>query len=70
MEITAATLVADIAARCHAALREDLPRLGRMADKVAEVHGSRHPENNLLFRRVVSLQAYAEGQGGATGGTR
>ena len=37
-------LLDHIVSRYHAALREDLPRLGRMADKVAEVHGSRHPE--------------------------
>ena len=37
-------LVDHIVSRYHTALREDLPRLGRMADKVAEVHGSRHPE--------------------------
>jgi regulator of cell morphogenesis and NO signaling len=44
---TDASLVAlldHIVSRYHVALREDLPRLGRMADKVAEVHGSRHPE--------------------------
>jgi regulator of cell morphogenesis and NO signaling len=38
------TLLDHIVSRYHAALREDLPRLERMADKVAEVHGSRHPE--------------------------
>lgn len=37
-------LLDHIVSRYHVALREDLPRLGRMADKVAEVHGSRHPE--------------------------
>ena len=37
-------LLDHIVSRYHAPLREDLPRLGRMADKVAEVHGSRHPE--------------------------
>jgi regulator of cell morphogenesis and NO signaling len=37
-------VVDHIVSRYHAVLREDLPRLGRMADKVAEVHGSRHPE--------------------------
>ncbi len=37
-------LLDHIVSRYHTALREDLPRLGRMADKVAEVHGSRHPE--------------------------
>jgi regulator of cell morphogenesis and NO signaling len=37
-------LLDHIVSRYHASLREDLPRLGRMADKVAEVHGVRHPE--------------------------
>ena len=37
-------LLDHIVSRYHTALREDHPRLGRMADKVAEVHGSRHPE--------------------------
>jgi regulator of cell morphogenesis and NO signaling len=37
-------LLDHIVSRYHTVLREDLPRLGRMADKVAEVHGSRHPE--------------------------
>jgi regulator of cell morphogenesis and NO signaling len=37
-------LLDHIVSRYHTALREDLPLLGRMADKVAEVHGSRHPE--------------------------
>jgi regulator of cell morphogenesis and NO signaling len=41
-------LLDHIVSRYHAALREDLPRLGRMADKVAEVHGSRHPELHEL----------------------
>ncbi len=37
-------LIDHIVSRYHAALREDLARLGRMADKVAEVHGARHTE--------------------------
>ena len=37
-------LLDHIVSRYHSVLREDLPRLGRMADKVAEVHGSRHSE--------------------------
>lgn len=41
-------LLDHIVSRYHAALREDLPRLGRMADKVAEVHGSRHKELHEL----------------------
>jgi regulator of cell morphogenesis and NO signaling len=39
-----AEILDHIVGRYHSALREDLPRLGRMADKVAEVHGSRHGE--------------------------
>lgn len=42
--------------RYHAALREDLPRLGRMADKVAEVHGGRHPELIELARVYRGLR--------------
>jgi regulator of cell morphogenesis and NO signaling len=71
-------LLDHIVSRYHAALREDLPRLGRMADKVAEVHGARHPElhehvhleNNVLFPRVVSLQARLEGRGAPVEGAR
>ena len=37
-------LLDHIVRRYHSALREDLPRLGRMADKVAQVHGARHGE--------------------------
>ena len=37
-------LLDHIVSRYHSVLKEDLPRLGRMADKVAEVHGSRHSE--------------------------
>ena len=43
-------LLDHIVSRYHAALREDLPRLGRMADKVAKVHGERHPELSELAR--------------------
>jgi len=37
-------LLDHIVGRYHAALREDLPRLARMAEKVADVHGGRHAE--------------------------
>ena len=37
-------LVDHIVARFHAGLREDLPRLAAMADKVRAVHGDKHPE--------------------------
>ena len=33
-----------IVERFHVPLREELPRLGRMAEKVLEAHGSAHPE--------------------------
>ncbi len=50
------TLLDHIVTRYHAALREDLPRLGRMADKVAEVHGLRHPELHELARTYRGLR--------------
>ena len=37
-------LVDHIVSRYHTVLRDELPRLGRMAEKVAEVHGPRHGE--------------------------
>lgn len=43
-----AALLDHIVSRYHAALREDLPRLSHIADKVAEVHGSRHRELHEL----------------------
>jgi regulator of cell morphogenesis and NO signaling len=49
-------LLDHIVSRYHAALREDLPRLGRMADKVAGVHGSRHPELLELARVYLGLR--------------
>jgi regulator of cell morphogenesis and NO signaling len=49
-------LLDHIVSRYHAALREDLPRLGRMADKVAEVHGSRHPELPEVARVYQGLR--------------
>ena len=48
-------LLDHIVSRYHTALREDLPRLGRLADKVAEVHGSRHPELAELARVYQGL---------------
>jgi regulator of cell morphogenesis and NO signaling len=38
-----AELVEHIETRYHEKLREELPRLGQMADKVLRVHGDRHP---------------------------
>ena len=49
-------LLDHIVSRYHSALREDLPRLGRMADKVAEVHGERHPELSELARVYGGLR--------------
>ncbi len=53
-------LLDHIVSRCHAALREELPRLGRLADKVAEVHGSRHPELHELARVYRGLRTDLE----------
>ena len=50
------TLLDHIVVRHHAALREDLPRLSRLADKVAEVHGARHPELSELARVYRELR--------------
>jgi regulator of cell morphogenesis and NO signaling len=41
---TTAELVAHIVDRHHAYLREELPRLRLLVDKVARAHGDRHPE--------------------------
>jgi serine/threonine protein kinase len=48
----------------YRALYEGLARFER------ELHEHVHLENNVLFPRVVSLQARAEGRGGPTGGAR
>ncbi len=53
-------LLDHIVSRYHAALREDLPRLGRMSEKVAEVHGSRHPELHELARVYRGLRGELE----------
>lgn len=53
-------LIDHIVSRYHGALREDLPRLGRMADKVAEVHGDRHPELRDLARVYRELRSELE----------
>lgn len=50
-------LVDHIVSRYHEGLKETLPRLGRLADKVAEVHGSRHPELPGLARTFHGLRA-------------
>ncbi len=51
-------LLDQIVSHYHAALREDLPRLGRLADKVAEVHGERHAE--LIDLAAVYRELRAE----------
>ncbi len=43
-EAPLAELVDHIVVRFHDKLREDLPRLAAMADRVVEVHGAKHPE--------------------------
>jgi regulator of cell morphogenesis and NO signaling len=58
-------LLDHIVSRYHAPLREDLPRLGRMADKVAEVHGARHPELHDLARAYRGLRDELEPHLGA-----
>lgn len=53
-------LLDHIVGRYHAALREDLPRLARMADKVAEVHGGRHSELAEVAAVYRALRAELE----------
>ena len=45
-----------IVARYHTWLREELPRLGAMAEKVARVHGERHPEVLRVHEVFLSLR--------------
>ncbi|MGE5233739.1 MAG: iron-sulfur cluster repair di-iron protein [Acidobacteriota bacterium] len=47
------TLIAHILVTYHEALRDELPRLLMMADKVARVHGEQHPETREV-RRVLA----------------
>jgi len=49
-------LVMHILSRYHAPLREELPRLQEMADKVANVHGKNHPEALPLAERFRELK--------------
>jgi len=53
-------LLDHIVDRYHAALRDDLPRLDRMAGKVAEVHGGRHAELADLAAVYHDLRAELE----------
>jgi regulator of cell morphogenesis and NO signaling len=48
-----AALVDHILARYHAGLRDELQRLCELADKVADVHGSRHPEHLPALQQTV-----------------
>ncbi len=50
-------LVAHIVPRYHDTLREELPRLAAMAEKVARVHGERHPEVIQVDRTHRALVA-------------
>lgn len=43
-EAPLAELIDHIVTRYHGRLREELPRLGSMADRVLAVHGERHPD--------------------------
>lgn len=45
-------LIGHIVARYHERLREELPRLGAMADRVLTVHGDKHPETLPALVRV------------------
>lgn len=54
-------LVDHILTRYHDRLREDLPRLAAMADRVLEVHGEKHPEVlPALARTFHALRAELE----------
>jgi len=52
----AAALADDIVARHHRYLREALPALVGLAEKVTGVHGQRHPELAEVGRLVVALR--------------
>ncbi len=51
-----ALLVDHLEATHHAYLHAELPRLEALADKVAGVHGARHPELIELHRRCAALR--------------
>jgi regulator of cell morphogenesis and NO signaling len=55
-----AALVDHLESTHHAYLRVALPRLCALADKVASVHGERHPELSEVARLVVELRADLE----------
>lgn len=53
-------LVAHIVATHHRYLWDELPRLTALVDKVAGVHGSRHPELAEVARTLAALRAEVE----------
>jgi regulator of cell morphogenesis and NO signaling len=55
--LSAAELVRHIVATHHTYLRAELPRLGALAAKVADVHGERHPELHDVRRTFEALRA-------------
>jgi regulator of cell morphogenesis and NO signaling len=55
--MSAAELVSHIVATHHTYLRAELPRLGALAAKVADVHGERHPELHDVRRTFEALRA-------------
>lgn len=48
-------LIQHILERYHAPLKQDLPQLGRMSQKVADVHGGRHPELKRMAQIYAAL---------------
>jgi regulator of cell morphogenesis and NO signaling len=55
-----AELTEHLEATHHAYLHDELPRLRALADKVAGVHGARHPELSEVVVQVAALQADLE----------
>lgn len=55
-----AELVDHLETTHHAYLHDELPRLSKLADKVTEVHGSRHPELAEVQRVYAALRADLE----------
>jgi regulator of cell morphogenesis and NO signaling len=53
-------LIQHILDRYHAPLRQDLPQLSRMSQKVADVHGGRHPELKRMAEVYSALRAELE----------
>lgn len=53
-------LIRHILERYHAKLRQELPRLGAMAEKVEAVHGARHPELAEVRRTFDHLRGELE----------